>query len=687
MKLLSKTVLCLFSLSLSLHAEDITSPDGSITLSCNLNENGSAVYQVDFHGKTVIAPSALGFTFLDAAPLSQHLRVAGSRVASEDDTWELPWGEKQFVQNRYNELQMDFVETGDAPRSFSVIFRVFDDGIGFRYRLPEQPNLAEAQITDELTQFRMTSDPDCWWIPGDWDSYEHLYNHTKLSQVNALKETVGTPLSSSILENAVNTPVTMKTDDGIYLSFHEANLTDYAGMTLKVDTQNLSLSSSLVGSRNTAYKVKRELPFSTPWRTVQISDNAPALIDSDLILNLNEPNKIGDVSTYFTPMKYVGIWWDMHVRTKTWQYEGGQHGATTEYAKELIDFAAQNNLGGILVEGWNTGWEHWIGFDDREGVFDFVTPYPDYDLAEVVRYGKSKGVELIMHHETSAAVTTYDECMDNAFTLMECLGVHAVKTGYVGDVIPRGEYHHGQWMVNHYRRVIEKAALYNIAVNAHEPIKDTGIRRTYPNAIAREGLRGQEYNAWSPGGNPPAHLPTVAFTRMLSGPIDFTPGVFNIKLDPYTDEYQVNTTLAKQLALYVVILSPIQMVPDLIENYQGEPAMQFIRDVAVDWQESHTLNGEVGQYVTIARKERNGDRWFLGSITDEQPRDMEVALDFLDPDTLYKVVIYADAPDAHWDDNPCSYTITRKTMRKGDALKLHLAPGGGVAVSLTPFRK
>ena len=382
-------------------------------------------------------------------------------------------------------------------------------------------------------------------------------------------------------------------------------------MTLKIDKEKLLMESELVGSERKDYKVKRALPFHTPWRTIQIAENAGDLIESKLIVNLNEPNKLGDVS-WFKPTKYMGIWWEMHLGKSSWDVASGKHGATTQNAKAFIDFASENGIGAILVEGWNTGWEHWIGFEDREGVFDFVTPYPDYDLKEVVRYGKEKGVDLFMHHETSAAINTYNQQMDTAFQLMKSIDIHAVKTGYVGKIIPKGEYHHGQWMVNHYQKVIETAAKYDIAINAHEPIKATGIRRTYPNFISREGLRGQEFNAWSSdGGNPPEHLSIVAFTRMLAGPIDFTPGIFNIKLKPYRNENQINTTLAQQLALYVVIYSPIQMAADIIESYKNQPAFQFIKDVGVNWEKTKVLNGEIGDYVTIVRKERGTDKWFL----------------------------------------------------------------------------
>ncbi|NNF35727.1 MAG: glycoside hydrolase family 97 protein, partial [Saprospiraceae bacterium] len=475
-------------------------------------------------------------------------------------------------------------------------------------------------------------------------------------------------------------------DDGLHMSFHEAALTDYAGMTLKVDHDNLRMISNLVGSDLRGYKVKRALPFSTPWRTIQLSDDAPGLIESTMILNLNEPNKLGDVS-WFEPKKYVGIWWEMHVGVSSWDLASGIHGATTENTKRHIDFAAANGIGGVLVEGWNTGWERWIGFPDREGVFDFVTPYPDYDLDEVTAYAKSKGVEIIMHHETSAAPRTYDLQMDTAYQLMQKHDIHSVKTGYVGKIIPDGEYHHGQWMVNHYRRALETAAQHDIAINAHEPIKATGIRRTYPNAISREGLRGQEFNAWaSDGGNPTEHLPIVAFTRMLAGPIDFTPGVFNIKLTdrPGENNNQINTTIAQQLALYVVIYSPIQMACDLLKNYEGNPAFQFIRDVGVDWSESKVLNGEVGDYVTIARKERGSERWFVGSITDENAREVEISLDFLDEGKSYTGTIYKDADDSHWDTNPEAYVIETMDLNNQSTLKVNLAPGGGFAVSIIP---
>ncbi|HSP82187.1 MAG TPA: glycoside hydrolase family 97 catalytic domain-containing protein, partial [Gillisia sp.] len=474
--------------------------------------------------------------------------------------------------------------------------------------------------------------------------------------------------------------LTLKADSGLHLSFHEAKLIDYADMTLKVDTLSLKLTSELVGSEITGYKVKRSTPFETPWRTILITEKATELIDSKLILNLNDPNKLGDVS-WFKPTKYTGIWWEMHLGKNSWDKASGKHGATTENAKKLIDFSSENGIGAMLVEGWNTGWEHWIGFEDREGVFDFITPYDDYDMNEVVNYAKSKGVSIVMHHETSAAPRTYEQQLDTAYALMKHYGMHVVKSGYVGKIIPKGEYHHGQWMVNHYNNVAIRAADFQVAVNAHEPIKATGLRRTYPNIISREGLRGQEFNAWATdGGNPPDHLPIVAFTRMLAGPIDFTPGIFDIKFDEYKPDNQVNTTLAQQLALYVVIYSPIQMVPDLPENYKDQPAFQFIKDVAVDWKQTKVLNGEVGDFVTIAREDRNSDNWYLGAITDENPRNLEVSLDFL-PEGEFKAILYEDGGNAHYNDNPTDIVIREQILTNKDTLQLKLAAGGGVAIS------
>jgi len=676
----------------------ISSPDNNVEVAFNLNENGTPTYKVSYKNEAVIKPSTLGFEIKNQPELSQNFEITNSEISSFEETWEMPWGEQLLVENKYNQLKIELQETSALKRKLTIVFKVYNDGIGFRYEFPEQENLSEVFISDENTQFNLTGDHKVWWMPGDWDIYEHLYNATKFSEIDAMSKANHPNLGqhSYIPENAVNTPVTMKTENGLYVSFHEAALVDYADMTLKVDTTNFSMTSELVGSENNDYKVVRSVPFETPWRTIQISEKAGDLIESKLIVNLNEPNKLGDVS-WFKPTKYTGIWWEMHLNKSSWDYgmtdvDGkwvdtgkahGKHGATTENTKAFIDFSARNNIGAVLVEGWNTGWEHWIGFEDREGVFDFVTPYPDYDLKEVVRYGKEKGVEIIMHHETSAATETYEKQQDTAYALMQSLGIHAVKTGYVGKILPKGEYHHGQYMVNQYNNAVIKASKYQVAINAHEPIKATGLRRTYPNTISREGLRGQEFNAWaSDGGNPPSHLPTIAFTRMLAGPIDYTPGIFDIKFDKWKPENQVNTTIAQQLALYVVIYSPIQMAADLIENYEGNPALQFIKDVGVDWQQTKVLNGEIGEFVTIARKEKISENWFVGGITNEIARTIEIDFKFLDEGAIYKATIYEDGNDAHWDKNPTSLNIRTLEITNKVKERLQLAEGGGFAISL-----
>ena len=687
-----------FLSSCEVPSSKVTSPNENIQVGFKLDNEGRFLYSILKNNDTIINNSALGFEFTNAPALNKGFIAKVKAPKEVDDIWQMPWGEQLNVVNKYNEITIELEEKFDLKRKVTVVFRVYDDGVGFRYEFPEQENLKEVLIKEELTEFNLTEDYTTSWIPGDWDIYEHLYSTTKLSKIDAKSYIPKTNLAQSFIpENAVNTPVTMVGENGLHLSFHEAALVDYSGMTLKVDSENLSLKSNLVGSRNTDYKVKRTAPFHTPWRTIQITDNAPDLIESNLIVNLNEPNKLGDIS-WFTPMKYTGVWWEMHLGKSSWDYgmemvDGkwtdtgkahGKHGATTENVKRFIDFSAKNNIGGVLVEGWNTGWERWIGFEDREGVFDFVTPYPDYDLEEVTTYAKEKGVEIIMHHETSAATETYEKQQDTAFALMQKYGMHAVKSGYVGKILPKGEYHHGQYMVNQYNNAAIKAAKYEVAVNAHEPIKATGLRRTYPNIISREGLRGQEFNAWSgDGGNPPEHLPIVAFTRMLAGPIDFTPGIFNIKFDEYRKDNQVNTTLAQQLALYVVIYSPVQMAADLVEHYEANPKpLQFIKDVGVDWSETKVLNGKIGDFVTIARKERDTENWFIGSISDENAREVTVDFSFLDNDVIYKAKVYRDGENAHWNNNPLDITIEEFEITRETKKTFQLAEGGGLAISL-----
>ncbi|HBO28410.1 MAG TPA: alpha-glucosidase [Leeuwenhoekiella sp.] len=679
----------------------LSSPDEKNTVTFSLTEAGKPTYTIAHDGVVVVDTSAMGFDLKDLDALSEDFEIIKTETSTADETWQMPWGEQLEVRNHYNELIIYLQETSENKRKLNIHFKAYNDGIGFRYEFPEQENLNEFIIADENTEFNLTGDHKTWWIPGDWDIYEHLYSETKFSEIDALAKANNPDLNASYIpENAVNTPVTMKTAEGLYLSFHEADLTDYAGMTLKVNQSEHKMISELVGSERLGGKAQIKAPFNTPWRTIQIADRAGDLIESKMILNLNDPNELGDVD-YFTPMKYVGIWWEMHIGKSTWDMEGtqdmntftvgekgsSQHGATTANAKKYIDFASENGIKGLLVEGWNTGWDKWINTDDREGVFDFITPYPDYDFDEVMAYAKDKGVEVIMHHETSAAPLTYEKQMDAAYDFMKANGINSVKTGYVGKIIPKGEYHHGQWMVKHYQKVLDETAKKKIAVNAHEPIKATGKRRTYPNAIAREGLRGQEFNAWaSDGGNPPAHLPTVAFTRMLSGPIDFTPGVFNIKFDDYKKENRVNTTLAHQLGLYVVIYSPIQMACDLPEHYmvngKVHPAFQFISDVGVDWQESKVLDGEVGDFVVIARQERETNNWFIGGITNENQRDFKIDFDFLEAGKTYEAKLYKDGPEADWENNPQDYAIETLQIDSTTSLDIAMASGGGFAMSL-----
>jgi hypothetical protein len=689
--LLSAYIAVLFSCSPIRNQYKVFSPDKKLEVNFLLNNIGQMTYLIDFGGKRVIDTSSFSFDFKDDNPFGTNLEIVNTTHSSYDEIWETVWGEQKQVRNNYNELKIELKEKRETGRECFIVFRVFNDGVGFRFEFPEQENMKDVVIIDENTQFNLVGDHTCWWAPGDWDIYEHLFNTTRFSEIDAISKRSHASLAQTYIpENAVNTPVTMQADDGIYISILEANLTNYSGMTLKVDKENLLFQSELVGN-DSGIKVKTEAPFDTPWRLILIGDDAGGLVQSRTILNLNEPNVLDDVS-WIKPTKYMGIWWEMHLGKSTWNMSSGKHGATTENAKQYIDFASKNGIGALLIEGWNTGWENWIGFDDREGIFDFVTPYPDYDLPAVVRYAKEKGISIIMHHETSAAIGTYEKQLDTAFALCKSLGIHAAKTGYVGQIIPDGEYHHGQWMVNHYRKVMEKAAEYEVMVNVHEPIKPTGLRRTYPNLMSAEGLRGQEFNAWSSdGGNPPEHLTIIPFTRMLTGPIDYTPGIFDIKFDKYKPNNQVNTTLAHQLALYVVIYSPLQMAADLPENYSirtpssrdedGHPAFQFIKDVGVDWDTSIFLNGEIGEFITMVRKERNTGNWFLGSITDENERTIEISLDFLGEGKEYAATVYSDDESSHWNENPIAYKIQSKSVNRSDSLKLKLAAGGGTAIS------
>ena len=644
----------------------VDSPGHVLRVTVTLNGEGRPGYSVTRAGTPVIAESRLGFLLTDAPKLERNFKAGEPARRSVDETWEQPWGERRYVHNHYNELTVTLVETTELARSLQIVFRVYDDGLGFRYEFPDQPQLHEVNIADELTEFAVTDPATAWWIPaGEWNRYEYLYRKTALSEVSQ-----------------AHTPITIKTEGGLHIAFHEAALVDYSSMWLR-RVEGTRLKAALSPSSQGA-KVKRTAPFTTPWRTMQISDTAGGLYMSDLILNLNEPNRLGDVS-WFKPSKYVGIWWEMHLDTASWA-SGPKHGATTQNARRYIDFAAKNGFRGVLVEGWNEGWDgDWFA---NGSTFSFTKPYPDFDLAAVAAYARSKGVHLIGHHETSGNIAHYEPQLPAALDLYAKLGIDSVKTGYVADaggIQAMGEdgrihfeWHDGQVMSRHHLKVVTEAAQRHIAVVAHEPIKDTGLRRTYPNWVAREGARGMEYNAWGDPPNPPEHEANLVFTRMLGGPFDFTPGVLSLT---GRGGQRIQSTLAKQLAIYVVIYSPLQMAADLPENYAKYPKpFQFIKDVPTDWADTRVLNGEVGDYATIARKDRNSDDWYIGSVTDENARTLEVSLDFLDAGRGYLAQIYRDGDGADWQANAQSITIERRDVKRGDTLQLKLAPGGGEAI-------
>ncbi len=666
MKLIYTSALVVLALSILLSCDtsrsnmraDISSPDGSITVSFIL-QDGVPNYMVSYDNAPVIEPSSLGFRFKEGPAMDKDFVVTGTTIDSANTTWKPVWGTSSEVRDHYHQLTVSLKEKTQPHRIMEIIFRAYNDGVAFRYILPTQPNLTNFEILDEETLFRFAGDNSAWWIPANWDSYEQLYTNTPVSQITA-----------------ANTPVTMETGEGIFLSIHEADLIDYAGMTLaKVDSEAFTLRSALVPWPNDSVKVKASAPQQTPWRTIQITDDAAKLVESHLIQNLNPPNVLEDVS-WIKPMKYVGIWWGMHIKKETW-HQGPDHGATTQNAKRYIDFASTHHIGGLLVEGWNEGWEDW----GNGNKFNFTKPYPDYDLKEVVRYAKEKGVSLIVHNETGSNVTDYISQMDSAFAFYQSLGLHAIKSGYVGPITPDGQHHHGQWMVNHYRDVVKNAARHQIMLDVHEPIKPTGESRTYPNMMTREGVRGTEYEAWS-SGNPPEHTTILPFTRMLAGPLDYTPGIFDLTFNQYRKENRVHTTLAKQLALYVILFSPLQMAADLPENYVNQPAFTFIENVPVTWDETRGVNAQIGDYVTIAR--RNGEQWFLGSITDEDAREFELTPDFLTPGKQYVAHIYADGPGADWDTNPLPVSIDQYLADSQTLIRIVLAKGGGTAIRFSP---
>lgn len=648
---------------------EVASPGGVLAAALDLHE-GRLSYRVLRLGEPVLAPSAMGFQIRGAGKLERNLALTHQAKASVDQTWQQPWGESREVRNHYNELRARFTETIKPGRIVDVVFRVYDDGVGFRYEFPRQTAMDEVIIDDELTEFAIAAPATAWWIPaGEWNRYEYLYQRTPLGEVTQ-----------------AHTPITLRTEDGLHLAFHEAALVDYSAMWLR-RTEGQRLRAQL-SPASQGWKVRRALPFHTPWRTVQIADSAAALYaSSNLILNLNEPNALGDVS-WFKPAKYIGIWWSLHLDTESWA-TGKKHGATTANAKRYIDFAARHGFRGVLVEGWNPGWDgQWFGngYD-----FNFTRATPDFDIEGLAAYAKAKGVHLIGHHETACAVSHYEDQMEAAFAMNERLGIDVVKTGYVcdaGQIERRGddgqivrEWHDGQWNANHHLRVVQAAAKHRVAINAHEPIKDTGLRRTYPNWVAREGARGMEYAAWGSPPNPPEHEVNLVFTRMLSGPMDFTPGILSLQ----GRGQAIQTTLAKQLALYVTLYSPVQMAADLPENYAKHmDAFQFIKDVPADWAQTRVLNGEVGDYVTMARQDRNSDDWYLGAMTDEQGRVLQVPLSFLAPGRTYQAQIYRDGDGAHWKDAPFKFVRENRTVTSADTLTLRLAAGGGQAIRFVP---
>ncbi|WP_375418940.1 glycoside hydrolase family 97 protein [uncultured Hymenobacter sp.] len=677
-------------------ANVLTASQGPVRLTFSLPPGGQPTYAVTYNQKPVIQPSRLGLKLAEGPGFDGPLTVVGSETKSVDETWQPVWGEVKNIRNRYQQLTVHLRQPAAPGRRLDVVFRVFADGVGFRYEFPQQPNLKYFVVADELTEFGLTGNHKAFWIPGDYDTNEYSYTVSPLSAVNnaaMVKASTSIAVREAPDPQAVQTPLMLKSADGLYLNIHEAALVNYPAMMLHVDPQTYKLTARLVPDA-TGNKAYLHAPDHTPWRTLIVSNKATDILASKLILNLNEPSKVAETS-WIKPMKFVGVWWEMQIGKSTWNYASradtlnaagqliptGRHGANTANVKHYIDFAAKNGIAGVLVEGWNTGWEDWFG-NWKEEVFDFVTPYPDFNVPEIQQYAQAKGVQMIMHNETSGSATSYERQLDTAYQFMNRFGYPAVKTGYVGRIVPRGEHHDGQWMVNHYNRVAEVAAKYHVMIDMHEPVRPTGLHRTYPNWLASEASRGNEYNAFAEG-NAPSHETILPFTRLMGGPMDYTPGIF--KLQGYADNpaRRVQTTLAKQLALYVTLYSPLQMAADLPENYEPHlDAFQFIRDVPVDWDDTRVLEAEPGEYVTIARQQKGQDNWFIGAITNERGRTTSLPLAFLTKGRKYAVTVYADAPDADWKTNPEAYKITKTTVRAGGKLPLRLAPGGGAAVSI-----
>lgn len=681
----------------TIHAEELLSPSGNLRLNFGLAEGGAPVYSLEYNGKPVIAESRLGIR-LDNSGLFDWFEITDVSRSEYDETWQTVWGEESEIRDRHNEMAVTLRQTS-SDRRMVIRFRLFDDGLGFRYEFPGQDNLVYFVIADELTEFAMTGDHTAWWIPGDYDTQEYDYTESRLSEIRGLLEgAVSGNLSQTIFSSTgVQTALQMKTDDGIYINLHEAALVNYPAMHLELDDEKMVFKSHLTPDPN-GDKAYMQTPCTTPWRTVIVSDDARDILASRITLNLNEPCKIEDTS-WIHPYKYVGVWWEMITGKSSWSYTddlksvhidtddlskvkpNGRHGATTANVKKHIDFAAEHGFDGVLVEGWNIGWEDWFG-NMKERVFDFVTPYPDFDLPGLRDYAASKGVKLIMHHETSSSIRNYERQLDTAYKFMRENGYDAVKSGYVGNIIPKGNNHYNQWMVNHYLYALEKAADYHIMVNAHEAVRPTGLCRTWPNLISNESARGTEYQGTN--GSKTFHVTVLPFTRLIGGPMDYTPGIFEMdisKINP-SNHTHANFTIANQLGIYVVMSSPLQMAADLPENYERFPdAFQFIKDVALDWSESRYLEAEPGKYVTVARKAKGSGQWFVGNVTGDSDYVSTVSFDFLDPGKVYVATVYADAPDANYLTNPQAYTIKEYRCTSKSSFTQKAVEGGGYAIS------
>ena len=674
-------------------SQTLESPSGNIRLDFGLTQTGQPQYSVTFDGEEIVKPSTLGFELVDGSSIAEGFKVDGVSRTSNDSYWVPVWGENDSIRDNYN--AMTVAMTSDKGVKMNLEFRVFDDGAAFRYVFPEQETKT-IEIKEELTQMAMGGDYTAWWIPGDYDTQEYEYIKTPLSGIrNHNEEEDMTNVSSSRFSpTGVQTSLMLKTPSGKYLNLHEAALVDYPAMHLNLDDSTLVFTSWLTPGRGDA-KAVVNTPFKTPWRVIMASEKATGILATDIIYNLNEPNALEDTS-WIHPTKYMGVWWEMITGKSQWSYTNandfdlatfdyskarphGKHGATTENVKRYIDFAADNGFDELLIEGWNIGWEDWFG-KEKDYVFDFVTPYPDFDLKALNDYAHSKGIRLMMHHETSGSIPNYEAHMDTAFNLMNEYGYDAVKGGYVGNILPKGETHYSQWAVNHYLNTVKKAAEHKIMVNAHEAVRPTGLARTYPNLVGNESAMGTEYRQMRPG-----HEAMLPFTRLKGGPMDFTPGIFRMDMSTFVPGSQDRklATVANQLALYVTMYSPLQMAADMPEHYAEKmDAFQFIKDVPADWSESIYLDAEPQDYIVAARRAKGGDSWWIGGITDEDARDYELALDFLEPDRTYTATIYADAPDADYLTNPEAYVITTQEVKKGDKLPMHMAPGGGFAIAI-----